>query len=544
MSKKRPSPIITQELIQNCQVLIGNKADKSQFEIIAKSVVLQMAESQVAPSSLKDKLVKLRTELTNEFSTAPSEYIITENKRIYFILSYLIYKIEKSTGIQDGKATNKNNDYPRILENVRVYCGQKQGEIILRKSIITEVKPDNSTQIESENEVVAIDVTEYLELAAKQLKSDDWTDIAIGVAMATLRREVEVCTAMSFQAKDEYTLVISTPVKKRSSGDYYEIPCLLPADDIEEAVERMRSMVEFERCDIEICLGNKEKANKEFNNSYKQPLLDRYNAFIREKLDVRASVDKENYFHQLRSVGTAILKDAKRKSYKKFSNKYESECLEFVKGCLVHENISATAEYGGWDVSNIPQYVIDLCNRSYGNVIKKEDKEVTLINFDIATLQRGLNGNDKAMMLFSEIFNRERLNDPKALGNALIAVFTQAVKEPEKKNTLLNAITPKSARGYIGSERVEMIVQAMMKHNETAENKIFICESQVRSAYSHIFDEQVGFNLVRKIFEGMGNTIDDHNKYKNLSTTDNLKLRGDKIKSVYESLKEVINNGL
>lgn len=542
MPRTAVKPVDIQELIQNCQAIIASNGNEEQFEQIAKTVTLTMAEALESPTTLRRKLGELRQQLNKAFKEN-KKYTKTTKKNTKdkgeievknFILSELIFKIERAIGIQDGDAVK--TDYPRILENIRIYNGLKDGEIVLRENLVNEEVVTDGKPDEVE-EIVSIDVEEYLQIASNLLKSDEWTDIAIGVAMTTLRREVEVCAAMEFQAKDEYTLIVSSPVKKRTTDKYYEIPCLLPSDDIEEAIDRMRSMTNFERFDIQKQLGNKKQANKEFNNCYKQPLIERYSSFIREKLNTKASVDERDYFHQLRSIGAAIYKSAKKQSYKRYSSKYENQCIKFVSGVLVHESSGATIKYGGWDVTNIPQYVIDQCNRNYGNVVKKLEKSLVLAQFDIASLQKGLAANEKALQLFSEICNPERLQDPKALGNALIAVFTQAVKEPSAKNQLLNAVSTREVRGVIARERVGLIIEAMLKHNADSEYKVFICESQVRAAYKHIYGELVGFDLVRKMFEEMGSTIPDHNQYKGLDKSTNLRLRGSKIKLVYDELK-------
>jgi hypothetical protein len=489
MTKAIPVPFTSKEVVSNCQALIAAGADKRVFENMAKSIITQASDSQNSPGTLRNKLGALRKELNNAFKDMTAYK--SEGKPGIFILSEMLLNIENATGIQDGNATR--DDYPRILENIQVYVGGKTGEIILRAAMVEEAPTVTSTETP-----VTIDAAKFIALAAKQIKSDEWTDIAIGIAMATARRETEVCAAMSFEAKDEYTLVISEPCKKRgSSSHYYEIPCLLPADDIEEAVERMRAMVNFERFDIQRRLGNLVQANKEFNNCYKQPLLNRYNEFMRTNLETYASVDGKNNFHKLRDLSTSIWKQAKRDSYGHYSPKYENQVLRFTSGVLVHAGTGATASYGNWDVSNVPQYVVGLTNRSYGNVIKKVEQSTSLVSL-----------------------------------------------EPEEHNALLASVSPKPARGVVGSERISLIISAMFQHNGDSEHKVFVCESQVTAAYTYIYGEQVSFNLVRKIFTDLGTTVADHNAYKGLSVASNLKLRGAKIKAVYESLKQIISNGL
>jgi hypothetical protein len=347
---------------------------------------------------------------------------------------------------------------------------------------------------------------------------------------------------MEFLAHEEYSLIIPTPAKKKSSGNYYEIPCLINSDEIEQAYERLKKLTDFPNFKIQKNLGNDKEARKAFNNCYKQPLLDRYNEVFRPLLNIHASVDYGNAFKELRSIYTSILREAKKLSYKPYSAKYDSQIVTFLKGCMVHESESATVKYGNWDIENLPDYLIEITTKTYGKPLHIEKKPaMTLVQLDLTTLETLLRENDKAYKLFNEQYI-DKLNDPTALSKALVNLFEQAVREPEKKNHLLAMTSPSTRRSDVTTGRIDSIIRAMMLNNDTSDLKVFITESQIRAAYQHVYGESVNFNVVKNYIESLGSTVDDHNQYKGLDTATNLRLRGVKIREVYEHIKQLISN--
>jgi UDP-N-acetylenolpyruvoylglucosamine reductase len=100
--------------------------------------------------------------------------------------------------------------------------------------------------------------------------------------------------------------------------------------------------------------------------------------------------------------------------------------------------------------------------------------------------------------------------------------------------------SPSTRRSDVTTARIGSIIKAMMLNNDNSELKVFITESQIRAAYQHVYGETVNFNLVKNYIESLGSTVEDHNQYKGLDTTTNLRLRGVKIREVYENIKQLI----
>lgn len=67
MPRTAVKPVDIQELIQNCQAIIASNGNEEQFEQIAKTVTLTMAEALESPTTLRRKLGELRQQLNKAF---------------------------------------------------------------------------------------------------------------------------------------------------------------------------------------------------------------------------------------------------------------------------------------------------------------------------------------------------------------------------------------------------------------------------------------------------------------------------------------------
>jgi len=554
------------EITSQAKALVETKKSLEHFKTMAKAILLDVAEHCASPSTLKRKLKKIKDALKDEFETVSNEYKTSYKDHANFcLISYL--QEYQAIALENNNPDLRASDYPEIMrrvleitdkqpvetpveavEAVEAVEGAKPPQAAVKATKLPQATAEVAKPLQATVEAVdqpdevppKLDATKLIQQATQLLSSDNWCDLAIAIALLTGRRQVEVTADMEFLAHDLYTLVISSPVKKKSDGSYYEIPCLTKSDDIEQAYEKLKRLADFPNFKIHKNLGNNIAARRAFNNCYKKQLLDRYNETFRPLLNIRASVDYGNPFKELRSVYTSILREAKKESYKPYSPKHDASIMTFLKGCMTHKSESATVKYGNWDVENVPDYLIEITTKTYGEPLKIERKTgMVLVQLDLTTLETLLRENDKAYKLFNEQYI-DKLGDPVALSKALVNLFEEAVREPEKKNHLLAMISPSTRRGDVTTARIASIVSAMLRNNDTSDLKVFITESQVRSAYHHIYGETVNFNLVKNYIESLGSTVDDHNQYKGLDTNVNLRLRGVKIREIYENVRQLI----
>jgi len=91
--------------------------------------------------------------------------------------------------------------------------------------------------------------TGYLNMALKLMQSKkSYIRVAIGLCASTGRRPSEILTTAEFSKTGEYNAIFKGQLKTKGSGnarDNYEIPLLLPADDVIEALAVLRDKRDF-----------------------------------------------------------------------------------------------------------------------------------------------------------------------------------------------------------------------------------------------------------------------------------------------------------
>ena len=89
----------------------------------------------------------------------------------------------------------------------------------------------------------------YLDIAGKLMRSEkSYIRIAMGLCAATGRRPSEILTTAKFTKTGAYKVVFSGQLKTKDADtarDNYEIPTLLPADEIIEALKELRAKKDF-----------------------------------------------------------------------------------------------------------------------------------------------------------------------------------------------------------------------------------------------------------------------------------------------------------
>jgi hypothetical protein len=107
-------------------------------------------------------------------------------------------------------------------------------------------------RVQSREVQVLDDPEAVVACAGELLCSDDWAEIAVGLAVCTGRRLAELLKTGTFARKTAYSVIFSGQVKgKGRVAVPYEIPTLAPASEILAAVQRVRSLVETEQLDVQ-----------------------------------------------------------------------------------------------------------------------------------------------------------------------------------------------------------------------------------------------------------------------------------------------------
>ncbi|CAH0530104.1 hypothetical protein CTH30272_02690 [Allocatenococcus thiocycli] len=87
---------------------------------------------------------------------------------------------------------------------------------------------------------VKLDADSVNNLLIKLFESDNPHDLALGVAMATGRRQIEVLIQGEFKKVGEFEIAFSGQAKEKNAGGAYNITTLVSADKILQAIEKLR----------------------------------------------------------------------------------------------------------------------------------------------------------------------------------------------------------------------------------------------------------------------------------------------------------------
>ena len=93
------------------------------------------------------------------------------------------------------------------------------------------------------------------------LKSDRWAEIAAGLAVVTGRRVSEILKTARFEMVSTYSVMFTGAAKRRNESIplTFEIPTLVPALDVIDAISRLRGQ-----------LDTSGLTNRQINDKYEQ----------------------------------------------------------------------------------------------------------------------------------------------------------------------------------------------------------------------------------------------------------------------------------
>ena len=132
--------------------------------------------------------------------------------------------------------------------------------------------------------------------ALNLLKSDRWSEIAAGLAVVTGRRVSEILKTAQFEIVSPYSVLFTGAAKRRNESIplKFEIPTLVPALDVIDAISRLRGQLDTESL-----------TNRQINDKYEQPVARECDLHFRDLVPTRDG--KNNlYTHLFRAVYATI----------------------------------------------------------------------------------------------------------------------------------------------------------------------------------------------------------------------------------------------
>lgn len=135
------------------------------------------------------------------------------------------------------------------------------------------------------------DPEKIVAVAVKLLKSDQWTDLVVGLAVLTGRRLAEVLKTGKFYPCTRYTVTFAGQLKRKDKVlDPYEIPVLCEATQVLDACERLRGLLDCSALEVE-----------QISQEYSPAVRETANRWFRDLIPVRAGHD-DLYTHLFRTI--------------------------------------------------------------------------------------------------------------------------------------------------------------------------------------------------------------------------------------------------
>lgn len=160
-------------------------------------------------------------------------------------IAYLLQRLKPNT------VASVITQYKRTLDSKGYKNHPYQLYFKLPAQLMTERKETYRAAVMAENKALKPFYNEsgYLEMTGKLLKSEkSYIRIMLGLCAATGRRPGEMLTTAKFTKSGKNSVIFSGQLKTKDSEqarDNYEIPTLLPADDVIGALERLRAKKDF-----------------------------------------------------------------------------------------------------------------------------------------------------------------------------------------------------------------------------------------------------------------------------------------------------------
>ena len=566
---------IATELEVNVDSVIAKAKTKAPCDKLVKNFMTQLAEKSFTKLSIRKVLpAKIRAirekyegqsfgklEVVThgkEYRDSQSGELTRKEYRQHYLLRQLHLVLDKH-GLVTGNASGCFTLEEPTVNEVKAEVTESKTESKAKREKVK--KTDIETKV---GELVAIDFKEYLKIAKSLLSVNDWVKNCIGVAMAIPRRGVEIGSAMEFFEDDTYSIVVSTPTKKRGEkGTYYLLPCFINSSIVVGAINNIRRNKPEVLSDVMRSLGMEKEANAAFNNDERKRVEEVYNEVVRTLLPSNASSKSRDNQHQLKNIGTSTISQIKSNSVGNLvGQKHLIE--EWVREAVGHSFKGTTDKYLTWNVANIPEELMVIADKKYGlipnasdylGVVDDETEENTIEGLVKRLLNQVANDSDK-LATVTQLFTdgQGNVKSTKEIVNGLERVLDVLVESKPQQTKIHKALglKPEKSKNEL---RIEALIDAIILHNEIVDDslKVFISDSSLRGFYS-VFpssdgsEATININTVKNILDNNGLLkvkIDDANK--NMTNLQNLRWRKAKdriIDSILELLRQNYPNVL
>jgi Telomere resolvase len=538
---------IAQELKNNLIRAITKYKAKSPCTNVVNKFIEQLSEGEFTKHDIRKIIPKAIAEVKSEVENInyPAELIT---------ISYGQEYLDKESGLMTRKEYRQHFIITKLYETLNLYGlvkGNESGIFTLdNKSIETDNKKAETVNKDVENvkktdtkpkkkkdliEKVgihdAINFTKYLITANSLLESNDWREKIVGLQMAIPRRDAEIGLQMDFYADTKFSVVISTPSKKRGENNtFYRVPCFIDSAILCKALTFVRENKPELTSDILKDFGDNNAANKAYNNDESKRIEAVFNSVVRALLPTSANSKNKDNRHQLKNIGTSALKQIKANS---LGNLVGQEHLidEWIKNAVAHKYQETTDKYITWNITNIPKELSVIADSEYREVspdyIGKEiDTNETQVNDLSALITAVFNiASDDAdkLSIANKIFMHE--NKPKSvedIAKSLNRIFDSVIESQSLATKTHKALGLTSAKSKVET-RLEALIDSLILHNQSCEDdalRVHINESSIRNFYK-IFpgkdgkEGTVNFNTVKQLFSNnsiLKVKIDDANK--------------------------------
>lgn len=146
----------------------------------------------------------------------------------------------------------KDNSWINPRTGEREHLGLKVFNLSEGEWVQMNARTQGVTQERLTQQVLIKDPDALVERALSLVFSQEWADLVVGIAVCTGRRLAEILKTGSFTVKEPYTVWFEGQVKGRGrEPERYEIPTLVRAFLVVEAVERLRHLVDCADLEIE-----------------------------------------------------------------------------------------------------------------------------------------------------------------------------------------------------------------------------------------------------------------------------------------------------
>ena len=146
----------------------------------------------------------------------------------------------------------EDNSWENPRTNEREHIGLRVFNLSEGEWVQMNARTQGVTQERLSQQVLLKDPDGLVERAMSLLFSQAWADLVVGIAVCTGRRLAEIMKTGTFLVKEPYTVWFDGQVKGRGrEPGRYEIPTLVRAFLVVEAVQRLRALVDCTGLEIE-----------------------------------------------------------------------------------------------------------------------------------------------------------------------------------------------------------------------------------------------------------------------------------------------------